>query len=104
MRIERINEQNILDFEKEHGLDLVVTERSKEYHNPVFKFYARFETTETMDGGLLIGEYGNGNTPEEAIHDYCFRISEKRIVFKAMTDERKEIKVPKLFYKDGEQS
>ena len=102
MRIERIKEQNILDFEKEHGLDLVITERSKEYMNPVYKFYARFENTETKGDGILIGEYGNGNTPEEAINDYCNLISGKRIVFKAYTEERKEISVHKLFYKAGE--
>lgn len=69
MRIERIKSQNILDFEKEHGLDLVVTERSGKSLNANDRFYARFSNCDTIRGQLKIGQFGNGSMPVEAIEE-----------------------------------
>jgi hypothetical protein len=55
--------------------------------------------SEIKEGGALIGTYGDGKTPEQAIEDYVQRIKGKLIVINATSDLRKEFKVPdSLFF------
>jgi len=100
MRINLIPEKEILDFEKEIGFELEVNERPLSPHNKIVihKYYAQFENSEVMLGGCLFGAYGNGNTIDDAIRDYCKQVSNCRIVFNSYTPNRKEIQFPKLIH------
>lgn len=95
MRIKRILQppMAIEDFADEHDLTMAVTERSN-LNLP--RFYAAFEHTEIVNRSVLIGEYGNGNTEEEAIRDYASKISKKRIAINAYRDSRRELTVPEV--------
>ncbi len=49
-----------------------------------------------MDGGVLIGSHGNGESPSLAIRDYVCQIAGKRIAIDAFSKEsRREFVVPK---------
>ncbi len=74
------------------GSDIVITR----YANQDGRYTASFENCEIMDGGLLLGEYGNSYTALGAINDYTGKISKKRIVFNAMKENRVEYNVPVL--------
>lgn len=64
------------------------------YHNQRGRWSAKFEFCEVKDGVMLVGEYGNGKNPTQAIDDYLKRILGKTIVFNAMADSRREFNVP----------
>lgn len=87
----------ILDFEKQYNLELTVYERDPEAKD-LPRYYAHFDSADTKVGKCcLLGEHGDGNTPEEAIKDYCRKISNKTLVIDAMSaTNRREIKVPEL--------
>lgn len=87
----------ILDFEKQYNLELTVYEKDPEAKD-LPRYYTRFDSAETKVGKCcLLGESGDGNTPEEAIKDYCKKISNKILVIDAMSDtNRREIEVPEL--------
>lgn len=88
--------KEIMDFEKEIGIELVVTER-KDTHLP--RFYARFDACEVKNGIILTGSYGFGNTVDEAIENYCKGISGELLVYQAASPtQRREFKVPNLVY------
>jgi hypothetical protein len=61
---------------------------------PSAQWYAHFESAELKQGGILIGVYGNGATPDEAIENYCREIAGKLIVFNAMKPSRMEFTMP----------
>ena len=94
MKLDLIETKEILDFEQEIGYELVVHERP--IHSGLSPFYACFKGAESMEDGCLVGRYGNGNTVDEALSDYCKQISCRRMVFGAYTPERKEIQFPYL--------
>ena len=100
MKLNLIAEQEILDFEKEHGLELKVTERPDHLrtYNNLPRYYVSFENGEIRDGRGLIGATGNGNTVDEAIQDYCKEIGTKTLVLNAYSRGRKEIVLPRLFH------
>lgn len=87
----------ILDFEKQHNLELTVRERDPEAKD-LQRYYASFDNAEIKVGiGCLLGGSGDGNTITEAIKDYCTRISNKTLIIDAMSStSRREIKVPEL--------
>lgn len=95
--IQALPRMTLAEFADKHGLHLVVRERSARNGFPVghrFRWYARFENTETKDGGILTSTHGNGATPEAAIRDYGEAISEQKLVIDAMRPTRREIDVP----------
>lgn len=98
MKLNLIITKEILDFEKEIGYELEVNERAIHDGSParLSKYYAQFEKAEVMEGGCLVGKYGDGNTIDECIKDYCSKVSNCRVAFGAYTNERKEIQFPKL--------
>ena len=100
MKLNLIQTKEILDFEKEIGYELVVNERAIHAGSParLSKYYVQFEKAGVMEGGCLAGKYGNGNTIDEAIKDYCREVSNCRVAFGAYTNERKEIQFPKLVH------
>ena len=66
------------------------------YHNQDKRFMAHFESTEVRTGAAgLLGEFGGGHTPEEAMKDYIEKIKGKKIIVCAMSKElRREFVVP----------
>jgi hypothetical protein len=83
-------------FANKHELVMEIYERPHDitWAEP---FYANFVHAELAENGCLVGAYGNGYSPEDAIKDYAKRISGKRLVLNAFTNEkRKEILVPIL--------
>lgn len=50
-----------------------------------------FQDSEIKDGSFLVGEYGRGQTVEEACEDYVRQISGKTLVFYAYTDRRTDV-------------
>jgi len=91
-----IAEKEILDLEKEIGIDLVVNERP--YHTNLSRFYVSFKDGESMEKGCLVTYSGNGNTIDEALSDYASEISCRRMVYGAYTNDRKEITLPKIIH------
>lgn len=66
------------------------------YENQNGRWMARFNECEVKEKGFLVGCYGNGVTPDEAMKDYCKQISGAQVVFNAYTDARTEFTVPQL--------
>lgn len=49
------------------------------HNSPVGPWHARIPRVEVVDDGLLVGVYGVGSTPDEAIADFVKQISGKRL-------------------------
>ena len=79
-------------FADEHRLIMRVTERAVDSGLP--RYLARFEHVEISRHGLLIGEFGNGETPAEAIQNYAHLIRGQRLVFGAYGPDRKTFTAP----------
>lgn len=94
--IEAIPQSSIAEFTKQHDLEIKVFERKEPKDSPI-RYYAHFDGADVKGNGFLIGEYGNGTTPEQAIDDYARRIEFRTLVFNAYGEDRREIKVPRLF-------
>lgn len=83
----------IEEFADQHGLVMEVHERD----DPKLpRYYATFKDVNVVDGVLLRGEYGNGDTEEEAIRNYGDALSFKTIVVNAGMANRREINVPRI--------
>ncbi len=95
MRINKIKTQQILELEKVIGRELIVNERSDP---KLKKYYVSFLNGEISEGILLIGYCGDGNTINQALKDYCKKISNKTIVFNAYCSNRVEFNLPKLIH------
>jgi hypothetical protein len=68
----------------------------RRFSNQSGRWICMFDHSLIKDGGLLIAEYGNGSTPDEAINEYMENIRGKVIVFDAYDNEnRQEYYVPK---------
>lgn len=78
-----------------------VHERDHGIGDPM-RYYAKFSSSETKNGVVLAGVFGNGPTVDDAIEDYAMAISGKLLVIDAMKPTRREIQVPRLYYR-GEQ-
>ena len=100
MKFNLISEKEITDFEKELGVELVINERPFHLGSPsgLSRYYARFENSEVMQGSCLIGKYGNGNTIDEALKDYCKEVSNSLVAFNAFSQKRIEVRFPKLIH------
>ena len=94
-RLEAIPDIDIKSFAEANALTVVVRERPKDSGDPA-RYYAAFDRCDTMGDGVLIGEFGNGATPDEAIAAYARKVSNKRIVVNAHTPQRREMNVPRL--------
>jgi len=101
MKIIYLDKTDILEFEKQHNLELIIYERASSTITKLntSRFYCCFKGSEIKESTFLTGACGNGNTLEETIRDYCYQISGKTIVLNAMSDtNRIEIQVPELTY------
>lgn len=97
--VHRVPESTLDEFAQKHGLVIVVTERRMDRwqrEHGLCRYVAMFQGAEVASGGLLRGEYGEGNTEEEAIRNYAEVISHERLIVGAFTDARREIDVPRL--------
>lgn len=96
MKIKRysLDRMTIGEFADMHNLTMEIRERHPRDESD--RFYAHFERAEVIQGGCLIGEYGNGRTEEDAIASYAESISGKRLAIGAYTADRREIQVPVL--------
>jgi hypothetical protein len=97
-----IDEQPRMSLEKFGDmceLTLRITERptlrSDDLKN-LTRWYASFDHVEVIRKGMLYSVYGNGNTIREAIENYVENLSNERIVIKAASTDRREVRVPKL--------
>lgn len=97
MKIERheIETTSIEAFADKHGLVMEIRERKKPVGDPA-RYYAYFKRAEAREGHCLIALFGNGRTPEEAIAEYAEAISLRTLVIDSMSNERREIEVPRL--------
>lgn len=90
-------------FADKHGLTMEIHERTPmdmgSRWTPNCRYYASFEDCEVKDGSVLCGAFGDGATPDEAMAEYAARISGQRLVFNAMSRERREITAPLLTHK-----
>jgi len=85
------------EFADKHGLTMEVRERRLDGEartRNLARWVASFQRCEVKGEGVLIGSYGNGNTPEEAIADYASKIRGEVLVVDAMTGSRREIPCP----------
>lgn len=80
---------NIEEYADVIGKEIHITR----YPNQDNRYMARFEA-EIKGDGVLIGKYGNGRTPTEAINSYVKKIKGQILVFNSYTDRRVELKVP----------
>ena len=96
MKLNLIETHQILNYEKQIGYELVVTERPA--HLNLSRFYVSFEHCEILDGGFLNSTSGQGGTINEALVDYCSLISNKIVVFDAYKPERKTVQLPTLIH------
>ena len=97
--IKAIPRLTVEQFADRHGLVMEVFERNPKVGMLTGKFepfYAHFRSSDVKEGSVLIGEFGNGQTPAEAIADYASRISNRVLVVNASTDQRRELTVPYL--------
>lgn len=94
MKIERhdLARTTLEDFARKHRLVMEVHERSAT--DGPGRFYAHFKCADTKDGPFLVGEYGDGRTPEAAVEAYGRKITGKVLVIDSWTPKRREIVVP----------
>lgn len=84
-------------FAEKHDLTMEVSERI----NPSvdwMKYYAHFEKSDTKEGCILRGEYGNGCDEESALTTYAKAISGKLLVIDGFGPSRREIQVSQLHH------
>lgn len=74
-----IRQGTIEEFAVFHNLQMVVSERRLPLGD-LMRFYAKFEDCDLKGDGVLIGMFGNGPTPEQAIKDYARKISLQTLV------------------------
>lgn len=85
------------EFADAHGLMMEVYEIAPVYGFPKGSdksWFASFQNTQIWDNGCLMGAFGNGATPEDAMREYGNRISECRLVIDPYRHNRREIEVP----------
>lgn len=91
-----IEKTTIEKFADKHGLVMEVHERKRPLGD-LARFYAHFKGVEVKKQPcFLLGEFGNGSTPKNAIADYADKISGELLVVDAMAPDRREILVPQL--------
>jgi len=95
MTIFPVPQMTLEEFADANNLEMEVHERQLPDGHPA-RFYAEFKNCEVKQGGCLIGTYGDGATPGEAIANYAPQIALKHLVINAGTPQRMEIIAPKL--------
>jgi len=104
VKIERamVNRMSLEAFADKHDLTMELHERTRTDLHPSFgfapnRFYAHFKNSDTKDGSVLCGTFGNGGTEYAALVEYATAISGKLLVIDAYKECRREIYVPELY-------
>ncbi len=93
--VKNIPQCSIEQFAERHDLEMEINERPTAIGDPS-RYYANFKGASTKGNHVLISDFGNGATPEQAIAEYAARISLKTLVFGEYSKDRTEIRVPRL--------
>lgn len=96
IRMNPVARMTLQEFAEQHNLVMEINERNPNEHPNLLRYYASFECCEVKGDGVLIGEFGDGKTPEDAMEDYTKRISNKVLVFFIPGKDRFELKAPIL--------
>jgi len=98
--IEKIPEITIEEYAETNDLEMVVKERELPENDPA-RFYASFKHCDVKGDGVLIGSFGNGATPEEAIANYGREIHLKTLVYEdCFKGPRREIRPVRIRHND----
>lgn len=100
MKINLIEPKEILDFENENNLTLVVTEKEIGAYTAAGmpKFVVQFEDGGVEVGKMLTYPIGSGNTVNECLLDYCKKISFTTMRFPFNENKVFGLSVPKLIH------
>jgi hypothetical protein len=90
-----IKQGSIQEFAVANNLRMLVKERRLPADDAC-RFYACFEDCDIKGDGVLIGEFGNGSTPEQAIEAYAKKISLRTLVIHGNTDRERTLSVWRL--------
>lgn len=96
MIINWITPKEIIDFEKEIGVELVVNEMDALTSCEGRKFHVSFLNAESMENSCLVGYFGVGTTIDNALKDYCRQVSGKHMAINPLECTRRNIRFPKL--------
>jgi hypothetical protein len=95
--VEHAIRMTLKEFAERHDLVMEVGERPRwGWKDDSSRWHAAFKGAEVKCDGVLIGEWGEGPTPEGAIADYASKLPGETLVIDAYTDRRREIRVPDL--------
>jgi len=101
MKNEKLNTEQVNDLYNVSGISLFAYLDTidcdlilRRYANQSGRWIANIEYGEIKEGSILIGKYGSGKNPEQAIEDFVQNIKGNVLVINAMTDKRVEYKVP----------
>ena len=99
------NNMTLQEFAYQHGLVMVIHERDEGRDDDLLRYYACFENSDVRGESVLIGEYGDGDTPEIAMKDYIKHINGKVLVVSGDNCTiNREIEVPILYYDEEVQT
>lgn len=62
----------------------------RRYPNQANRWTCQFENSNIKGDGVLIGTYGNGNTPAKAMKDYDSKIRGQVLIFDGNTENERE--------------
>ena len=96
MKINWITPKEILDFEKEIEVELVVNEILGVRLCESRTFHVSFPKAESMENSCLVGYFGVGTTIDNALKDYCRQVSGKHMAINPCECTRRNIWFPNL--------
>lgn len=86
----------IEDFAQQIKRELQICKRRKLPNIDLeYEYYANFKDCYIWENGYL-GIFGDGHTEQEALNEYCKKISEKEIIFGVLENHIVKIQAPKL--------
>lgn len=89
---------DILDFAESIERELEL----RRYPNQKGRWMCKFANSSILEGKyFLLGTYGNGRSPAEAIKDYCIKLQGQVLITEGNTKHENRFKVPeKLIYEN----
>ncbi len=90
MKLDLPKDVTLEEIEEWAGGEVTVKSR-KHISSHLEPYYCSIKGLETKDRTMLVGTSGDGQTIEEAIKDYCAKLSHKELVCGAFTSDRKEL-------------
>ena len=94
--IKNVERMTIQSFAEKYGLKMTIVERERP-SEACMRYYANFDRAEIRRGDqMLCAMHGNGPSPALAVAAYAKALSGELLILNAMTDKRREIRVPRL--------